>query len=183
MPVAACSGGSSDAPTSAPTSAAGSGAPANGAPSVAKPADVSKWQSNLCPLVPSSQVASYGEKAQAPAGRATTTNGAKSCAWDFQKSSVGVSFQTFHGQGLGSIYGMKNDTDVFTPYTVGAYPAVVAAHKGTLQSGVCDAFVAVRNDTVLDVNEQARSGSKYEKDPCSGAKLVAGWAMATITGK
>lgn len=181
MAVSACSSGSSGGTTAPPTTSAAA-KPANGAPSVSNPIDVNQWQSKMCDLVPKSKLSSYGDKPDEAAARPETVHGEKACAWSFDGSAIGWSFQTFHGQGISQIYAMKGDTDKFAPYTEAGYPAVAASHKGTMENGWCDAFVAVRNDTVLDVNEQASSGA-YEKDPCTGAKIIAKAAMETITGK
>lgn len=176
LSLAAC-GSNSPAPAPATTTTA----PVNGAPSVAKPLDISKWQSNLCGLVSKSQSAAYKDAAEG-SPRPNQVSGAKGCSYGYTNSSFALSFQTLGGQGLGSVYGQKANSDVFTPYQLDGYPAVVTAPKGQVKSGVCLVFVGVRNDTVLGAQEQAEGGT-YAKEPCTAAKMAASWAMATITGK
>ncbi|GAB3479722.1 DUF3558 domain-containing protein [Amycolatopsis cihanbeyliensis] len=191
--LASCSDQGAGTPTIAPTAtsqvssgtSATTGAPANGAPKVEVPLDISRFQQAPCEVLTSEQVTMIFNAEVSPTSDVNGPSG-PACSWSAglpTRASVSVIFPKVY-EGLGAIYGNKNNSAYFQPLDpIQGYP-VVASNKlvDDRNAGACRLNVGTSDTTTANVNIQLSEDKVGKKDPCQAAHDIATMVISTIKG-
>jgi hypothetical protein len=153
----------------------------HGAPTVAKPLDASRFLTQPCSTLDSSQLASMGLPAQglADTTSAIATSVGPSCNWLNSETAHGLNlvFVTGNENGLADFYRAHQDGDfqgLWIETTVDDYPAVFMSVTDSRKSGNCGISVGISDTVTFNSRVQSRLGEKSCDQAKQAASLVLG---------
>lgn len=158
--------------------------PSHGAPKVANPLDVTRFEEDACLALTAAQaqelVIEYpGEPWKSQFGEA--------CKWETPKGGGDVSLGFFSSvdTGLSAAYAENEngEFEFFEPLgEIEGFPAVAHGGRDIRSAGTCEVSVGVSDELSFIVTVNLSSGNVGTKDPCEAGATVAGMALRTMKG-
>lgn len=184
--LTSCGDGSDAAPTPAPSeSAESSGSPSSspqgGAPTVSNPLDAASLSADPCAALSAKQLAELG-LAEGETRPNEQFEG-EACRWQATEESLDSVDVTAldNTDGLGGVYATKDQNDYFEPTEVAGYPAVYSGLIDARDSGTCNLWVGVNDQTVLHILTNLASADSADAS-CGFAADVAESTISTLGG-
>jgi uncharacterized protein DUF3558 len=170
------SGSSTGTPTSSGSSSStGTAAtlPFSGAPKVANPLDVQKFEDDPCLALTPQQV----QQVEVGPGKKTEEALGPECIWRKPEdvASINLYFLRDSKEGLSAFYRASDDGkyDKFEPVEdVSGFPAVVVGNEGDDARGVCYMYIGLSDELAVQLAVQQSSQKRGTVDPCEVTKAV-----------
>lgn len=156
--------------------------PANGAPDVEDPLDISRFVADPCLVLTSTQAQGLNVPTQ---GTPTSFSLGKGCDWTNRENlgSTTIAMSNNQPLGLTAQYTANKDGkyqffEEISP--IEDYPAIAFDVVDRRDRGACSVAVGVANDLSFTVFLTLSTGNIDKKDPCESASIVAGMMMKTM---
>ena len=166
--------GNDTAPTNddEPSTARTSTQRAGQAPPIDEPLDVSTLTSEPCSALSETQ----RDELNLKSGKVKEGSTGPYCKYRYRNDSgnlvtVGVSNRL--PQGLDSVYGKRENLEVFESTTIAGYPAVYAAQHDQREQGLCQLYVGVTDTNVVRLMAQLYPDTHDYPRGCEVAELTA----------
>lgn len=150
------------------------------APRVNKPLDPAPLVGQPCDALSAQDRADLGLAEGRTRDMATLD--AKACSWKFTKESLNradLAVITANPDGLSTIYRNKDNNAYFEPTEISGYPAAYTSIIDDRDSGTCELWVGVNDQTTLFIVASLENGDATT-DPCPVAGQVAEAAIDTL---